>query len=479
MTGCSHMKLGGRLAMFATLLGSAFFCLFNETLLSVGDDVLMRRFNLNYVTVQWTMGGFLVAMSVTVPLLAFFIKGYSTKLVVSLALSFCCAGLAIDFFSPSFWILITGRVIEGLGAGFITPLLFFSALTLFSPKYRGHVISICGIACGLGPSLAPSYSGAILNAGADWHFIFLFPFVACFALLCLSLFFVKDISPHLSPSPDSLSVLETLLSFPCLIIGIELLADKNLWGLLLLAVGLLAGGAWIVRQFKLGRSKSEGVLVDLFSIAKKPVLLGLLLIFCLQIANMCLSVVYPLAIEPAFRLTPAAASSMLMAPLAISQVFALLAGKIYDRWGAKSLLFSGFSLMSGGFFALSLQRRVFGGGVAFTFIFALLCFVGVALSTLAVESHIFSLLPSKTADLSTAEQESMQIGGAVGSAACMAIFQACDPASAPPQSYLSAFSSLSIVMTCLYIFCLAVSWALLFPRKGGKNAKTCSSCDHI
>ena len=479
MTGCSHMKLGGRLAMFATLLGSAFFCLFNETLLSVGDDVLMRRFNLNYVTVQWTMGGFLVAMSVTVPLLAFVINAYSTKLVISLALSLACIGLAVDFFSPSFWVLIVGRVIEGLGAGFITPLLFFSALTLFSPKHRGHVISICGIACGLGPSLAPSYSGAILNAGADWHFIFLLPFAACLALLCLSLLFVKDISPHKSPSPDALSVLETIFSFPCLIVGIELLADKNLWGILPLGAGLVVAAAWIARQLKLGRSKKEGILVDLVSIAKKPILLGLLLIFCLQIANMCLSVVYPLAIEPAFRLTPAAASSMLMAPLAISQVFALLAGKIYDRWGAKSLLFSGFSLMSGGFFALSLQRRVFGGGVVFTFIFALLCFVGVALSTLAVESHIFSLLPSKTADLSTAEQESMQIGGAVGSAACMAIFQACDPASAPPQSYLSAFSSLSIVMTCLYIFCLAVSWALLFPRKGGKNAKTCSSCDHV
>ncbi|MBQ5493219.1 MAG: MFS transporter, partial [Aeriscardovia sp.] len=127
--------------MFATLLGSAFFCLFNETLLSVGDDVLMRRFNLNYVTVQWTMGGFLVAMSVTVPLLAFVINAYSTKLVISLALSLACIGLAVDFFSPSFWVLIVGRVIEGLGAGFITPLLFFSALTLFSPKHRGHVIS--------------------------------------------------------------------------------------------------------------------------------------------------------------------------------------------------------------------------------------------------------------------------------------------------------------------------------------------------
>ena len=479
MTGCAHMKLGGKLAMFFTLLGSAFFCLFNETLLSVGDDVLMRQFRLNYVTVQWTMGGFLVAMSVTVPLLAFFINGYSTKLVISVALSLCCAGLAIDFFSPSFWILIAGRVIEGLGAGFITPLLFFSALTLFSPKHRGHVISICGIACGLGPSLAPSYSGAILNAGANWHFIFLLPFAACLALLCLSLFLVKDISPHKSPSPDSLSVLETVFSFPCLIIGIELLADKDLWGILLLAVGLVSGAAWTLRQFRLGRKKDPGVLVDLFSIAKKPVLLGLLLIFCLQIANMCLSVVYPLAIEPAFRLTPSAASSMLMAPLAISQLFALLAGKIYDRWGAKLLLFSGFSLMAGGFFALSLQRRVFHGGVAFTFIFALFCFVGVALSTLAVESHIFSLLPSKTADLSTAEQESMQMGGAVGSAACMAIFQACEPASAPPQSYLSAFSTLSAVMACLYLFCLAVSWALLFQRKKGKNAKACSSCDHV
>lgn len=444
--------------MFFILLGSAFFCLFNETLLSVGDNLLMRQFKLDYVTVQWTMSGFLVAMSVTVPLLAFFINGYSTRLVICTALCLSCIGLAIDFFSPSFWILIVGRVVEGLGAGFITPLLFFSALTLFSPKHRGHVISICGIACGLGPSLAPSYSGAILNSGANWHYIFLLPFFAALLFLFLSFFFVKDISPHKSPSPDGLSVLETVFSFPCIIVGIELLSNKNLWGFLVLAIGLLVLSFWIFRQFHLGKGKKEGVLVDLFSISKKPVLIGLLLIFCLQIANMCLSVVYPIAIEPGFRLSPEASSTMLMAPLAISQLFALLAGKIYDRWGSKFLLFSGFSLLVLGFLGLSLLRSTFKGSLVYTFFAALLCFVGVALSTLAVESSIFAFLPSRTADLSTAEQESMQIGGAVGSAACMAIFQACHPVSFRPESYILAFASLSIVMTCLYAVCLALSW---------------------
>lgn len=444
--------------MFFILLGSAFFCLFNETLLSVGDDLLMRQFRLDYVTVQWTMSGFLVAMSVTVPLLAFFIKGYSTRLVICAALCLSCLGLAIDFFSPSFWILIVGRVVEGLGAGFVTPLLFFSALSLFSSKHRGHVISICGVACGMGPSLAPTYSGAILNSGADWHFIFLLPFFAALLFLCLSFFFVKDISPHQSPSPDGLSVLETVFSFPCIVVGIELLSNKNLWGLLALAVGLLVLLFWIRRQFRLGKGKKTGVLVDLFSISKKPVLVGLLLIFCLQIANMCLSVVYPMAIEPGFRLSPEASSFMLMGPLAISQLFAILAGKIYDRWGSKLLLFSGFSLLVLGFLALSFSKAASKGALIYTFFAALFCFVGVALSTLAVESSIFAFLPSRIADLSTAEQESMQIGGAVGSASCMAIFQACEPVSSKPESCLSAFGSLSIVMTCIYVACLALSW---------------------
>lgn len=446
--------------MFSILLGSAFFCLFNETLLSVGDNLLMRQFKLDYVTVQWTMSGFLVAMSVTVPLLAFFINGYSTKLVICTALCFSCVGLAIDFFSPFFWILIVGRVVEGLGAGFITPLLFFSALTLFSPKHRGHVISICGIACGLGPSLAPSYSGAILNAEANWHFIFLLPFFASLLFLCLSFFFVKDISPHKSPSPDRLSVLETIFSFPCIIVGIELLSDKNLWGFLILSMGILVLSFWICRQFRLGKGKKEGILVDLFSISKKPVLVGLLLIFCLQIANMCLSVVYPLAIEPGLNLSPEASSFMLMCPLAISQFFALLSGKIYDRGGSKFLLFSGFSLLVLGFLAFSLLGSAFKGSVVYIFIAALLCFVGVALSTLAVESNIFAFFPAHAADLSTAEQESMQIGGAVGSAVCMAIFQACHPEVFKPESYISAFASLSIVMTCIYALCMALSWVV-------------------
>ncbi|MBO6050192.1 MAG: hypothetical protein J6O91_02710, partial [Aeriscardovia sp.] len=111
------------------------------------------------------------------------------------------------------------------------------------------------------------------------------------------------------------------------------------------------------------------------------------------------------------------------------------------------------------------------GALVFTFIAALLCFIGVALSTLAVESSIFAFLPSRAADLSTSEQESMQIGGAVGSAACMAIFQACAPSPSNPESYLSAFATLSIVMTCIYVVCLALSWIVVRAKPAGEVEK--------
>lgn len=460
--------------MLGALMASAFFCLFNETLLSVGNNVVMKQWHLAYNTVQWTMTAFLVAMGLSVPMAAFVIRRRSTPRVLATALGLIVAGLAIDAASSVFPVLIVGRVVEGFGAGFITPLLFSSALSITDARRRGVVTATCGIVCGLGPSLAPLYSGVILDAGLDWHWLFAAPLCVCSLLLAISAFAVSDISPHSGSIPDHLSMVESAIGFPLAIAGINSLAVSlaSVWGWAMAVVGVGFCMAWAKRQLSLSSSPLTAdrtdpetgekyviaPLLNLRALSAVPVWCGLLLVLLIQTANMCLSVVYPMAVQPAFQLNSVQSSLMLMAPLLFSQLCAAASGRLFDRIGPRVGVFSGFALLILGFLLFALNRSTDGAGLRTTVVAAVCAFVGVAFATPGIEATLFALAPSATADVSSAVQTAMQVGGAIGTAVSMAVFQSALGSDPLRAAYVHAFGDVSWILVVLYALCMTIAY---------------------
>lgn len=459
--------------MLIVLMLSAFFCLFNETLLSVGDDVVMQEWKLAYTTVEWTMTIFLVAMSISVPLAAFVIRRWSTKLILMIALGLISLGLLIDACSPNFAVLLIGRTVEGLGAGFITPLLFTSVMKLVSPQKRGIATALCGITCGLGPSFAPTYSGWILNNHFNWHTIFVAPLVICLLLCLITPLTVYDISPHIKFVLDPLSIVESITGFPFLIVGIDLIATSliSVIGWVCAGIGLIICSFWAYRQYSISQNYSDQKtssnthtvpvlpLIHLPALINKIVGPAMLIIMCLQVANMDLSVVYPMAVQPAFRLNSLQASLMLMVPLLISQFCAIFSGRLFDRFKSLYIIFSGFLLLIIGFLLFAINRHINSAGLTIVICAALCTFIGVSLITPAVEAITFSAVAERfIADVSTGIQTMMQIGGAIGTAVTMSIFQISLASEPTQKDYLVAFGNISWVMIILYIGCFFMIW---------------------
>ncbi|MEE1324310.1 MAG: MFS transporter [Bifidobacteriaceae bacterium] len=460
--------------MLGVLMASAFFCLFNETLLSVGNNVVMKQWHLSYNAVQWTMTAFLVSMSLSVPMAAFVIRRRSTPWVLATALALIVVGLAIDAVSPVFPMLIVGRVVEGFGAGFITPLLFTSTLSITDPHHRGIVTAVCGIVCGLGPSLAPLYSGVILDVGLNWHWLFAVPLCVCALLLAVSTYTVSDISPHAGSIPDHLSIVESAVGFPLAIAGIDSLAISwvSRWGWAMAIVGVGFCVTWVKRQLLLSSSPVTtdridpetgeryviAPLLNLRALSSVPVWCGLLLVLLIQMANMCLSVVYPMAVQPAFGLNSVQSSLMLMAPLLFSQLCAAASGRLFDRIGPRVSVFSGFTLLILGFLLFALNKSADRVGLWTTVVAAVCAFVGVAFATPGIEATLFALAPSATADVSTAVQTVMQVGGAIGTAVSMAVFQSALDSNPLRVLYVYAFGDVSWILVVLYALCMTIAY---------------------
>lgn len=452
-----------RKSMLVTLMVASFLCLFNETVLSVGNTAVMKEWGLDYNTVQWTMSGFLVAMSISVPIAAFVIHRYSTRAVFICSLLLIAAGLTLNAHSPSFPVLIVGRVIEGLGAGLLPSLLFSSALKLTKPQYQGFVTALCGVIIGLGPSFAPLYAGSMLSAGYNWRTLFIPLSIASIVLLILGIFLVSDVSERSQRKLDVLSIGASIVGFTSLVGGINILAmSLTSWlGWVLTGIGIVVCFAWGRRQIQLGAKNSDvAPVLNLAVMRKASIAAGMALIILLQVANMGLAVVYPMAIEPGLGISAFVSSLMLMCPLLISQVFALFAGRLFDRFGAKATVLGGVSAMIVGFVLLVFAKVSMGPLLIAAF--ATVAFIGVAFAMPTIQARMFSLVsPEYIPDIVSGAQTSMQVGGALGTTVTMGIFSAAFAAQgaavASGQPYLNAFSTVSLVLAIIYALGLGLA----------------------
>lgn len=490
-----------RITMLIVLMVASFLCLFNETVLSVGNTAIMKEWGLDYNTVQWTMSGFLVAMSISVPIAAFVIHRYSTRTVFLCSLLLITVGLTLNAHSPSFATLITGRVIEGLGAGLLPTLLFSSALKLTKPRSQGFVTALCGVVIGLGPSFAPLYAGSMLSAGFNWRTLFVPLSIASLVLMVLGYFLVSDVSERSQRRLDLLSVLESVIGFTSLVGGINVLAMSltSVLGWCLTALGIVVCVLWARRQLHLGaleaaanaagevaegESPRKVPVLNLGVMKSAPIAAGMALIVLLQVANMGLAVVYPMAIEPGLGISAFVSSLMLMCPLLLSQCFALFAGGLFDRFGAKATVLGGMGVLIIGFVLLGFSRvqmGVWGIGV-----FATLAFVGVAFVMPTVQARMFSLVePQFIPDIVSGSQTSMQVGGALGTTITMGIFSAAfatrsaaeSAASASAgtsavsgQAYLSSFGVVSFTLAVVYALALVLAVIVVKGSKRPHNA---------
>jgi MFS family permease len=95
------------------------------------------------------------------------------------ALGGCMCGL-----SPNLWLLLGGRVIQGLGAGFLTPIIMALLGELVHEKHVGKAIGLLGVAYTVGVTLGPLISGLIeVRYGWQWFFFFLSAISVTAALL--------------------------------------------------------------------------------------------------------------------------------------------------------------------------------------------------------------------------------------------------------------------------------------------------------
>ncbi|MYQ79779.1 MULTISPECIES: DHA2 family efflux MFS transporter permease subunit [unclassified Streptomyces] len=194
------------------------------SMIAVAADTLARDFDTSLSTISWVSTSYLLALTVSIPVTTWAVDRFGGRrlwllgLVVFLVGS-VASGLAWN--APS---LIVFRVVQGLGAGLLDPLMLTLLARASGPARAGRVMGLMGIVGSSGPVFGPVVGGIILQ-GTGWRWMFLVNVPIGLVALALALKFVPGDSPAGKSSVGKLDILGLALIGPGVAAGVLALSQ--------------------------------------------------------------------------------------------------------------------------------------------------------------------------------------------------------------------------------------------------------------
>ncbi len=335
------------LSIIATGL-MAFCGVLIETAMNITFPTLMKQFGVNTATVQWLTTGYLLIVSVLVPISSFLKRRFTTKQLFLTANLFFIAGLIICSLTNQFALLLIGRLIQGVGTGIALPLMFNIILEQAPLNKIGFLMGIGTLVTAIAPALGPTYGGLLVDI--DWHLIFGLLLIVMAISLLVGSFSVTQVSKPQHIQLDLVSWLEIAIFFIGAILAFNTLAESVVVPVVTGIIAIVGMGLFITRSMKIA---NPIIKMTIFKNSAFDFHLLSYLIF--QIMNVGVAFILPNYLQFVNHSTSLNAGLLLFPGAACGAVLAPLSGKLFDTLGAKRPIYIGLILQGSGLILLTVQ----------------------------------------------------------------------------------------------------------------------------
>jgi EmrB/QacA subfamily drug resistance transporter len=232
----------------------------DATIVSVATERLATGFDVPLTTVQWVMTGYLLAFTAAIPVTGWAVDRYGARPVWLAAVGLFTAGSLLCGLAWSAESLIGFRVLQGLGAGMVSPVGITMVARAVGQYRMGRAMAVVGIPMMLGPILGPVVGGVLIDT-VDWRWIFFLNLPIGVACLAWS---VRVVAREPGRHQERLDILGLALLSPglvALVYGVSSVTGDDALGTEALT-GILVGAA-LVLAFVAHALRAERPLVDL------------------------------------------------------------------------------------------------------------------------------------------------------------------------------------------------------------------------
>ena len=157
-------------ALWAMMIGF-FMIMVDATIVAVANPTIMTDLGISYDAVIWVTSSYLLGYAVVLLVAGRLGDRFGTKNLYLIGLvTFTLASLWCGL-SGSAAMLIAARVVQGLGAGMLTPQTLSTITRIFPPERRGAAMSVWGATAGVASLVGP-LAGGVLVDSLGWEWIF-------------------------------------------------------------------------------------------------------------------------------------------------------------------------------------------------------------------------------------------------------------------------------------------------------------------
>jgi EmrB/QacA subfamily drug resistance transporter len=160
-----------RNALLALIVGGI-AAILDSTMMTLALHTLVIRLHSTDGAIQWVTTGYLLAMAVAIPITGWAQSRWGGKRVWMAALVLFVLGSVLCALSWNDTSLIGFRVLQGLAAGLIFPLIQTLGVKAAGGRASPSLIATVSLPLALGPILGPVIGGVILN-WLSWRWLFL------------------------------------------------------------------------------------------------------------------------------------------------------------------------------------------------------------------------------------------------------------------------------------------------------------------
>ncbi len=441
-----------------------------ETAMNITFPALMSEFSVDTATVQWITTGYLLVLSIIMPVSALLKRRFRSQHLFIAAIALFMAGTLLCAGAPVFPLLVAGRIVQGVGTGIALPLMFNIVIEQSPIDKIGLMMGVATLITATAPAVGPSVGGLVVTMWG-WRAIFLvlLPFLVISAVMGITC--IRQVGETKPVKFHPLQFLALAGAFACLIFATSSASTAGwLSARVLVLIALFVVLIGLFAKLSVG---SDAPLVRIEIFKTKPFTLSVLYMVLFQGIVLGLGYLIPYYAQEVGGYNEFTAGCLLLPGCIIGAILAPMGGRLLDVSGARKPITAGAILQ---FVALGCFTLFAVGGDPLLFaLIYLIVPISQGFSMANSMTNGLSYLPQNLKTDGNATFNTLQqLGGALGTAVATSVMnmaQASVPGDLHAGTLLGAHTAFLVLLGASAVaMVLAISVFIVRGRDKKKAA---------
>ena len=452
--------------LLAALIVGGVTAILDTTIVALGLHTLTLQLHAPISTIQWVSTGYLLALAIAIPFVGWAQSRIGGKRLWLFALGLFLVGSVLSACAWNAESLIAFRILQGLGAGVMLPLMLTLAMQNVDPLTRTRTMANISLPAALGPILGPVLGGLVLN-WLDWRWLFLINVPIGIAGWILAVLFINDDRPSREASRQRLDVVGAMLLPPALaglLYGMSNTHADGGFGRADVLIPVI-GGVLLLAGFVIWAIRRAGsALVDVRLFAVRSVRASSITLTFLGASLYAGTFLLPLYFQTLYGYS-ALATALLLIPQGLGSLLArFVVGRLVDTFGPRLVAVVGLLVIA----AATVPFALTGTDANLWLLGAVLFVRGLGLGVVFIPVTTVAYVDirkDQMPDASAITRIVQMLGGAFGTALVAVVLTAATTRTHPEAGFDAAFWWITAITIAAAVI------ALLLPAQEQSKAR--------